>query len=139
MRRAQLLVLAVVVVAVTASGASAESPAAPIVAYVTRDHIAVVGAGLSSIVNAIVVMMRGADSFGNMQAVQAAIPSLAMIVPATGKLAIFFATFTPFTIWATGLSIAAMLIIGRVPKLQAWLAGIVLFLVPSLIAVASAR
>ena len=104
-------------------------------------NIAVPAAGISSIVVAIITIIRGADSFNNPMAIQAAMPSLAMVIPATmgTKLWAFLATFTPFTIWATGLSIAAMLIVGRVPKLQAWLAGIVLFLVPSLIAVASAK
>jgi hypothetical protein len=102
-------------------------------------NIAVPAAGLGSIVNATIVLMRGPESFNTMQSVQSAVPSLAMLIPATGKLSAFLATFTPFTIWATGLSILAMLVIGRVPKLQAWLAGIVLFLVPSLIAVAGAR
>jgi Yip1 domain len=103
-------------------------------------NIAVPVAGIGSLVNALVVVLRGPETFNSAQAVQTAIPSLAMLAPgATGKLGAFLATITPFNIWAAGLSIAAMLIIGRVPKLQAWLAGIVLFLIPSLIAVASAR
>ncbi len=103
-------------------------------------NIAVPAAGISSVVNAIIVSLRGASTFMSPTSVQQAVPSLAMIVPSSNlKLTAFLATFTPFTIWATGLSILAMLVIGRVPKLQAWLAGIVLFLIPSLIAVAGAK
>ena len=103
-------------------------------------NIAVPVAGIGTIINALIVVMRGPASFNTAQAVQGAVPSLAMLAPGvTGKFGAFLATFTPFTIWATALSIAAMLIIGRVPKLQAWLAGIVLFLIPSLIAVSFAK
>lgn len=103
-------------------------------------NIAVVGAGISSVVNAIVVTLRGAESFNSPQSVQQAIPSLAMIVPNTGvKVTAFLASVTPFTIWATALSIAAMLIIGRVGKVQAWLAGIIMFIIPALLAVAGAK
>lgn len=103
-------------------------------------NIAVPVAGIGGLIDALIVIMRGAGSFNSPQAIQTAIPSLAMLAPGVGgKLGAFLTTFTPFTIWATGLSIAAMLIIGRVPKLQAWLAGIVLFLIPSLIAVAYAK
>ena len=104
-------------------------------------NIAVPAAGVSSLINALVVNLRGASSFNSPASVQQAVPSLAMLIPVANnvKLAAFFATVTPFTIWATALSIMAMLIVGRVPKLQAWLAGIVLFLIPSLIAVAGAR
>ncbi len=103
-------------------------------------NIAVPVAGIGSLVNSAIVIIRGPATFTSVQAVQTAVPSLAMLVPGvTGKLGAFLATFTPFTMWATGLSIAAMVIVGRVPKLQAWLAGIVLFIIPSLIAVSFAK
>lgn len=103
-------------------------------------NIAVPVAGIGGLVNSLIVIMRGPASFNTSQSVQSAIPSLAMLAPAaTGKLAAFLATITPFTIWATALSIAALLIVGRVRTLQAWLGGIVLFLIPALIAVAFAK
>ncbi len=103
-------------------------------------NIAVPAVGLGSVINAVIVMARGAQTFQAMRDVQGAVPSLAMLAPGAGlKLSTFLATFTPFTIWGTALSIVAMLVIGRVPKLQAWLAGIVLFLIPSLLAVAFAK
>ncbi len=103
-------------------------------------NIAVPVAGIGGLVLAAIVLMRGSDSFQSAQSVQWAMPSLAFIAPdGNVKLTAFLATITPFAIWAFVLSIAAMLIIGRIPKLQAWLAGIVLFLVPALFAVAFAR
>lgn len=101
-------------------------------------NIAVVVA-IGTIVTAIIVMARGADSFDTQQSVMHAMPSLALIIPSSGKLAAFLATITPFNIWATGLTIAALSIIGRVPRVQAWLGGIVLFLVPAMMAVAFAK
>lgn len=102
-------------------------------------NVAIVGAGIGYIVSGVVAMARGADSFNTQASIQQTAPSLNMFVHASGKLGAFFSTFTPFTLWATGLTIAAMLIVGRVPKLQAWLAGIVLFLIPCLIAVATSK
>jgi hypothetical protein len=99
-------------------------------------NIAIIGAGIGYVVSGIVAMARGADSFQNQAAVQQAVPSLNLLFHAGGKLGAFFGTFTPFTIWATGLTIAAMLVIGRVPKFQAWLAGAIIFLIPCLLAVA---
>ncbi|MEO9264011.1 MAG: YIP1 family protein [Candidatus Baltobacteraceae bacterium] len=103
-------------------------------------NIAVPAAGLSTIVAALIVTLRGAQSFESIPAVQSAMPSLALLAPAgNAKLTAFFTAINPFTIWAVALSIAAMLIVGRVPKLQAWLAGIVMFLIPALLAVAGAK
>ena len=95
--------------------------------------------GIGTIVTAIITIVRGPDSFATAQSVQAAMPSLGTLIPVTGKLGAFLATVTPISLWATGLAIGALLIIGRVPKLQAWLGGIVLFLIPSLLAVAFAK
>ena len=103
-------------------------------------NIAVPAAGIASIVLAAIVLARGTAGFSSPQSIQSAMPNLGMFAAISNvKLAAFLATITPFTIWATGLSISAMLIIGRVPKLQAWLAGIVLFLIPALIATAAAK
>jgi Yip1 domain len=103
-------------------------------------NIGVVSFGIGSILIAAIVLARGADSFSSPQAIQAAVPSLAMLAPGSSpKLLAFLNAFGPITLWTTGLSIVAMLTIGRVPKLQAWLTGIVLFLVPTLLAVAFAK
>ncbi len=107
--------------------------------FAAASNIAV-PASLGPVITAVIVLIRGADSFNSPQAVQTALPTLAMLAPgASPKLTAFLAVFTPFSLWATGLVIAAMLIIGRTPKLQAWLAGAILIVVPALIATLGAR
>jgi len=103
-------------------------------------NISVPAAGLGAIVFAIIILVRGVDSFDSIKAVQTASLSLAMLVPNAGvKLAAFLSAITPFSLWGAGLIIAAMLIIGRVPRVQAWLAGIISLLVPAVIAMAAAH
>jgi hypothetical protein len=103
-------------------------------------NIGVVGFGLYSIVLAGVILARGADSFNSPQALAGAMPSLAMLAPEGAvKLTTILTYFNPVTLWATGLTILAMLTIGRVPKLQAWLTGIVLFFIPMLFTVPFAK
>lgn len=99
-------------------------------------NIGLVGLGLGSLVLGIIATLRGAATFNSQLSVQEAMPSLGTIIPATGKLAVFLATVTPFNLWVVGLAVLALLVIGRVPKLQAWLGGIVLFLIPALFAIA---
>jgi hypothetical protein len=107
--------------------------------FAAQCNIAVIAA-LGAIVNAVIVTVRGSDSFNTMRDVQFAVPSLAMLAPGGGaKLITFLGIITPFSLWATGLAIFAMLTIGRVPKLQAWLTGAVLLLVPALLAAAFAK
>ena len=107
--------------------------------FAAQCNIAVVAA-LAALVNAVIIMMRGADSFSTMRDVQFAVPSLAMIAPGAGpKLATFLGIITPFSLWATGLAILAMLVIGKVPKVHAWLTGAVGLLVPALMAAAFAK
>ena len=100
-------------------------------------NISVPAAGLAAILTLVIVMARGADSFSSMQSIQGAMPSLALLAPGAGtKLTAFLAGFSPFTIWAAALNIVAMLTIGRVPRLQAWLAGIVILVIAPLFALA---
>ncbi len=103
-------------------------------------NIGMIGFGIGSILIAGIVIARGADSFNSPQAIAQAVPSLAMLAPeGSPKLGAFLNSFSPIALWTAGLSIVAMLTIGRVPKLQAWLAGIVLFAIPMLFAVAFAK
>lgn len=103
-------------------------------------NIAVPVVGVGGIVSVIIVLARGADSFATVQAVQEAVPSLAMAAPGAGaKLAAFLATITPFTLWGFGLNVVAMRIVGRVGAVPAWLAGLVILLVPGLFAMAGAK
>ncbi len=97
-------------------------------------NIAVPAAALGSIVQTIIVLSRGAESFASTQSIQLAIPSLAMLAPGgSPKLIALLALATPFTLWGAGLTIAAMLTVARVPRLQAWLTGIVVLLLPAVL------
>lgn len=103
-------------------------------------NVGVPAFGIGSLVAAIIVLARGPDSFATMQSVQTAVPSLAMVVPGAGtKLAAFLGTLTPFTLWGLGLNVVAMRVIGRVGAVPAWLAALVIFLVPGLFAMAGAK
>jgi hypothetical protein len=96
--------------------------------------------GLSQIVLAVVAIVRGPDAFNSAAELQRAIPSLALLAPNAGiKLVAFLAAINPFTIWSVLLVVMTMTIVARVPKMQAWLAGILSFLVPALLAVAFAK
>jgi hypothetical protein len=96
--------------------------------------------GIGSIVSAIIVVARGADSFASVQAVQQAVPSFAMLAPgASPKLTALLATLTPFMLWGLGLNVFAMRVVGRVSTVPAWLAGIVILLIPGLFAMAGAK
>jgi len=102
-------------------------------------NIAIVS-GLQPVASGIIAMARGADSFTTMQSPQTAVPSLALLAPAAGvKLATLLGAFTPFSLWAGGLVVATMVIVARVPRVHAWLTGILTLLVPALIASAFAR
>lgn len=103
-------------------------------------NIAVPTVGLGSIVGAIVVIMHGAENFNTMQSLQGAIPSLAMLAPGAGpKVVGALGAIQPFSLWAAGLATAAMLIVGRVPRIHAWLSGATLLLLPAILAFAFAR
>jgi Yip1 domain len=96
--------------------------------------------GISQIVGMAVVLLRGVDSFSSMTEVQQAVPSLALLVPSGGvKLVAFLATVTPFSIWSVVLVAMTMTIVARVPKVQAWLAAILCWVLPALLAVVFAK
>jgi hypothetical protein len=97
--------------------------------------------GISQIVGMAVVLLRGADSFATAGEVQRAVPSLALLAPAGAgiKLVAFLATITPFSIWSIVLVMMTMTIVARVPKLQAWLAAILCWVLPALLAVVFAK
>ena len=94
-------------------------------------NIAIPAAAIAAIVNLVVVLARGADSFPSMQSVQTAIPTLALLAPHAGKLTNFLGAFTPFTIWGAGLIVSAMLITARTNKGIAWVTGILSILIPA--------
>lgn len=103
-------------------------------------NIGVPTLALGSIVTAIIVLIRGADSFGTTLEVQQVLPTLAMLAPAASpKLGAFLAAISPFSLWGAGLNVAALRIIGKVAALPAWLGALVLLFVPAFLAFAGAR
>jgi Yip1 domain len=106
--------------------------------WASQCNIAIVAA-LGAVILAVIVLVRGPDSFTSAQSVQEAMPNLGALVPGTGKLHVFLSVFTPFSVWATLLSVAALSIVGRVPRVQAWLGGSLTLVLPGLIAAAFAH
>jgi hypothetical protein len=102
-------------------------------------NIALPVLALNALVTAVIVLVRGADSFNSAAEVQTALPSLALLVPSSAvKLHAFLAAFNPFTLWGCGLTVAAMAIVARVPRAWAWATGIVSIVVAAgLVAMAS--
>lgn len=96
-------------------------------------NIAVPSAAIAGIVNLIVIMVRGSDSFTTMVSVQAPLPTLAILAPHAGKLTNFLAVFGVFPLWGAGLMILAMLVIGRTSKAIAWSTGILSIVLPGLL------
>lgn len=107
--------------------------------WATSINISIVAA-LGQVIAAVVVILRGADSFASQAELNRAVPSLALLVPGGDvKLLGFLATLNPFTIWMTVLVFFTMTIVARVPKLQAWLTAIISFLIPALFATLTAK
>jgi hypothetical protein len=103
-------------------------------------NIAIPSFALATIVSAIIVLARGADSFGTIQEVQQAMPTLASLLPgASVKLSAFLSAFSPFTLWGAGLNVAALRIIGKVGPVPAWIGAFALLIIPAAIASFFAR
>jgi hypothetical protein len=92
-------------------------------------NVSVIGVGLSSLVVAIIVLVRGADSFDSTTAVQSAVPSLALLVPGVhGALAGFLGSMSIFALWSIALLALGMTGVGRIPRAVAWTTAIVMLL-----------
>jgi hypothetical protein len=102
-------------------------------------NIAIVSV-MGALVLAIIVMVRGADSFTTPMQVQTALPSLGMLVPDNAvKLHAFLSIFTPFGLWSAGLEIAALMIIGNVRAVPAWIGGSLTLILGGLFAAVFAK
>jgi len=99
-------------------------------------NIAVV-AGIGSLLTALIVVLRGPDSFDTQTAVQAAMPNLGLLAAHAGKLTNVLSAFTPFSLWAAWLIVQAMLFVGRTSKGIAWTTGIISIVIPALFALAA--
>ncbi|HKE36142.1 MAG TPA: YIP1 family protein [Candidatus Baltobacteraceae bacterium] len=97
--------------------------------------------GIGQIVAAIVVVLRGPDSFNSGAEVQRALPSLALLAPPGGDphLLAFLATINPIVIWSVVLVALAMRYTAKVAAGPAWGAAIVSYALPMLLGVAFAR
>jgi Yip1 domain len=93
-------------------------------------NIAIPLIALNGVVVAIIVLVRGSQSFDSAAALQTVMPSLAYFAPTSSlKLHAFLTFFNPFTLWGTGLIIAAMAIVAGVSRLWAWLTGVIWLLI----------
>ncbi len=93
-------------------------------------NIQVPALGISALLTAAIVLLRGSDNFNSAAELQTAMPSLGLLVPSSAiKLHAFASAFNPFTLWAVGLTIAAMAIVARVDRTWAWATGVVWLLV----------
>jgi hypothetical protein len=98
--------------------------------WAASTNIVVVSLGLGAIVLALVVALRGADSFERPLDVQTAMPSLALLAPAAPlKVHAFLAAFTPFSLWGCFLIATSMMLTARVSRPIAWATGIVMLFV----------
>lgn len=97
--------------------------------------------GIGQIVAAVVVVLRGPDSFNTNAEVQRALPSLALLAPPGGDphLLAFLATINPIVIWSVVLVSMAMRYTAKVGPGPAWGAAIVSYAFPMLLGVAFAR
>ncbi len=72
-------------------------------------NVAVVSAGVSSLVTGLIAVVRGADSYNATADAYRALPSLAWLVPqAAAKTSAFLAGFNVISIWAAVLIVVAM-------------------------------
>jgi hypothetical protein len=103
-------------------------------------NVSVVGVGLSSLVIAVIVLVRGVNSFETPTAIQAAIPSLALLAPGVhGPLAGFLGSMNIFALWSIALLALGMTGVGRIPRVAAWITAIVMLLLTASFAAYGAR
>ncbi|HZZ00906.1 MAG TPA: YIP1 family protein [Candidatus Baltobacteraceae bacterium] len=97
--------------------------------------------GIGQVVAAVVVVLRGPDSFNSATEVQRALPSLALIAPAGSDphLLALLATINPIVIWSVVLVSMAMRYTAKVGSGPAWTTAIVSYAFPMLLGVAFAR
>ena len=108
--------------------------------YALSITVAVVGSGIAALVLGLIVMLRGADSFESPSAVNAALPSLALLAPgASGALAGFLGSLNVFALWAGALLALGMQRVGRIPGGAAWATAIIMLLLTACFAAYGAK
>lgn len=92
-------------------------------------NVSVIGVGLLYLVLGIITLVRGASSYETTTAVQASLPSLAMLAPGgRGAMAGFLGALNVFAIWAVVLLALGMQRVGRISPPIAWVAAIFMLL-----------
>jgi MFS family permease len=108
--------------------------------YALSITVSVIGSGLGALVLGLIVMLRGPASFEAPSAVNAALPSLALLAPgATGVLAGFLGSMNVFVLWATALLALGMQRVGRIPGGAAWATAIIMLLLTACFAAYGAK
>jgi hypothetical protein len=102
-------------------------------------NAAVVG-GVGALLNAIIVIIRGADSFTSITDFQAAVPGLALLIPASAvKLHAFFSPFTAVGIWSVAILALGMMVTAGVKRVPAIAVAVFLLAIAGLFASFSAN
>ena len=97
--------------------------------FALSETIMIVGTGLSSLVLALIVAIKGSAAFDSPNAIQSAIPSLGLLVPGLkGALGGFLGALNVFYLWATALLAIGMMVVGRIKAGTAWSTAVVLLL-----------
>lgn len=97
--------------------------------------------GIGQIVAAVVVMVRGAESFNSSGEVQRALPSAALLAPGVSDphILAFLASINPIVIWSVVLVSMAMRYTAKVSTGAAWGTAILVYIIPMLIGVGFAK
>jgi hypothetical protein len=97
--------------------------------FALSETVMVVGSGLASLILALIVVIKGVDSFDSQNAVIASLPSLALLVPGVkGAAAGFLLALNVFNLWATALLAIGATIVGKVKPAASWAAAIAMLL-----------
>ncbi len=103
-------------------------------------HVSVVTLGIGSLLNAIIVTLRGADSFNSLADLGAAVPGLALLIPASAvKLHAFFGAFNVVTIWGAVLFALGMIVSAHVKRVPAAITAFMILAIFGLFSTLSAN
>jgi hypothetical protein len=103
-------------------------------------NVTIVGTALASIVLAVIVLLRGSESFASQTDITNSVPGLGMLVPSSSKaLAAFMGAFTIFNFWAVALLAMGMETVGNIKRPFAISSAVVILIVPALIAAGFAK
>lgn len=124
-----LLIGVVQALAMTIANAAAHGDGSFGKYFALSETITVVGTGLSSLVLAAIVAIKGSGAFDSTTAIQSSVPSLALLVPGLkGAAAGFLGALNVFYLWATALLAIGMTVVGRIKAGAAWSTAIVLLI-----------